>query len=92
MIEAMGGAEFFDPSIAETVKESVQKNAMTPSVARDFVQELAARRAAFLTTVRNAWQNLEKLKITASALTPGSADLALLIPPNIFANELAQFA
>src|SRR5205809_3390168 len=43
-IKAMGGEEFFDPSIADKVKTSVQTNAMTPSVARDFVQDLVSRR------------------------------------------------
>jgi uncharacterized protein with von Willebrand factor type A (vWA) domain len=47
-IKAMGGEEFFDPSIAEKVKNSIQMNAMTPAVARDFVQDLASRRANFL--------------------------------------------
>ena len=88
----MGGEEFFDPSIAEKVKTAVQMNAMTPSVARDFVQDLVTRRADFLSTVRSARQSLEKLKITASKLEPGSADLAFLIPRNIFDNELARFA
>src|SRR5713226_2165031 len=47
-IEDMGGAEFFDPSIAEKVKTSVQMNAMTPSVAKDFTEELATKRSEFL--------------------------------------------
>jgi hypothetical protein len=88
----MGGGEFFDPSIAEKIRTSVQTNAMTPSVARDFVQNLATQRAEFLSTVRSAADNLAKLKITASVLEPGSADLAFLIPRDIFDNELALFA
>ncbi len=91
-IQAIGGGEFFDPSIAEKVRTSVEKNAMTPSVAKDFVQELATRREQFIGTVRSARQSLEALKITASPLQPGSADLAFLIPREIFDNELAQFA
>jgi hypothetical protein len=91
-IEDMGGAEFFDPAIADRVKTSVQTNAMTPSVARDFVQDLATKRAEFLATVRAARQSLEKLGIKGSALQPGSADLAFLIPRNIFDNQLAAFA
>jgi hypothetical protein len=92
VVEGMGGEDFFDSSIAEKIKNSVQMNAMTPSVAKDFVEQLATRRAEFLTTVRSARLSLEKLKITASALEPGSADLAFLIPRDIFDNELAQFA
>lgn len=92
VIEVMGGGEFFDPSIAGKVRTSVQTNAMTPSVARDFVQKLASRRADFLSTVRSARESLGKLNITASTLVPGSADLAFLIPRDIFDNKLAQFA
>jgi hypothetical protein len=36
----MGGAEYFDFKIAERIQDSVEKNAMTPSVARDFVTNL----------------------------------------------------
>jgi len=91
-IESMGGAQFFDPSIAERVKTSIQTNAMTPSVALTFVQELASKRKEFLTTVRAAQQSLEELGIEASVLKPGAADLAFLIPRDIFDNHLAAFA
>jgi hypothetical protein len=88
----MGGGEFFDPSIAVNVEMSIQMNAMTPSVAKDFVEDLATRRATFLSTVRSARENLGKLKITASTLGPGGADFAFMIPRDIFDNELAPFA
>jgi hypothetical protein len=65
---------------------------MTPSVAKDFVQELASKRAAFLATVRSARQSLEKLGIKESGLQPGSADVAFLIPREIFDNRLGAFA
>src|SRR6266700_3208185 len=57
-IKAMGGAEFFDPGISEKVKNAVQTNAMTPAVARDYVQKLTAKRAGFLETVQSAIRNL----------------------------------
>ena len=63
-IAEMGGREFFDPSIAERVMLSVQTNAMTPSVAQAFVQDLADRRSAFLSTVRSALENLGQLGIS----------------------------
>jgi hypothetical protein len=91
-IKEMGGAEFFDPAIADKVKNSVQTNAMTPSVARDFVQGLATRRAAFLKTVASARQNLVTLEIKESTLQPGSADISFLIPRDIFDNHLDQFS
>jgi hypothetical protein len=91
-IKEMDGEDFFDPLIADKVRNAIQTNAMTPSVARDFVQDLATKRAAFLATVRGAKQNLEKLGVRDSGLQPGSADLAFLIPRDLFQNQLAEFA
>ena len=92
LIEAMGGKEFFDHSIAEKINGSISTNAMTPSVARDFVQDFHSRRATFLTTVRNTRQGLEKIGISEAKLAPGSADMAFLIPRELFKNHLEEFA
>lgn len=92
VINSMGGGEFFDPAIADKVKESVQTNAMTPSVARDYVQNLVNRRAKFLETVRRAKESLGQLKVSESTLAPGAADLSFLIPREMFENQLGKFA
>jgi hypothetical protein len=92
VIAEMGGQEFFDPSIAEKVKASISANAMTPSVARDFVQGVASRRTTFLATVRSTLQGLAKLHVSEAGLEPGSADLAFLIPRDLFKNHLGAFA
>jgi hypothetical protein len=91
-IKAMGGDDFFDVAMIDKVKEAVQKNAMTIAVARDQVKELVTNRAAFLKTVRSAKQSLEKLNVRDVVLKAGSADLAFLIPREIFKNELGAFA
>jgi hypothetical protein len=91
-IREMGGEDFFEPSLGEKVDKEIQIRAMTPAVARDFVQDLASRRAAFLETVRNAKRSLEKLRIKESTLEPGTADVAFLIPRDLFNNQLGSFA
>jgi hypothetical protein len=91
-IKAMGGEEFFDPGIFDKIKSSVQLNAMTPSVARDFVVELASRRSSFLSTIRSAKQALEGLNVKEAELGAGKADVAFLIPRDIFENKLGPFA
>jgi hypothetical protein len=91
-LKEMDGGEFFDPGIAAKVTNSVQTNAMTPAVARDFVNDLATRRSTYLATVRSTLQGLEKLKITSARPKPGAANVAFLIPREIFDNELGQFA
>jgi hypothetical protein len=92
VIAQMGGGDFFDAEIAAKVRSSIQLNAMTPSVARDFVQELATKRSSFLAQVKGARQNLEALGVKESELRPGGADIAFLIPRGIFKNQLGDFA
>jgi hypothetical protein len=91
-IKGLGGGDFFDPAIADQVRASIQKNPMTPSVARDFVQDLVNKRAAFLSTVENSKQSLSLLGVKESALAPGGADVAFLIPREMFDNHLGKFA
>jgi hypothetical protein len=92
LIAGMGAAEFFDPSIADAVKASVATNAMTPTVARDFVADLASRREKFLSTVKSTLGGLAGLGITGVKGEPGKADMTFLIPRNLFDNELGTFA
>ena len=91
-INELGGTEFFDPAIAGDVQSSIAANAMTPSVARDFVQDLATRRSNFLAVVRQTIVGLKALGVTNEPLEPGGADLAFLIPRELFDNELGSFA
>jgi hypothetical protein len=92
LIREIGGADFFDPTMAEKIQSSIQTHAMTPSVAQAFVQEFATKRATFLTTIKAARQALEKLGVTDSDLKPGSADASFLIPKEIFDGDLGLFA
>ena len=91
-IDEMGGAEFFDPLIGDKVQASISANAMTPTVARDFVQSLANSRKAFLDMVRATIQGLEKLNFSQVPLPAGSADLAFIIPRALFEGHLGEFA
>jgi hypothetical protein len=91
-IASIQGAEYFDPLIGEKVAESVSNNAMTPSVARDYVKQLATRRAAFLRTVETAASELVELGVTGYELKPGGSDVSFTIPRDLFSNELGSFA
>lgn len=90
-IAAVGGTEFFDPLMAEKVNESISTNAMTPSVVRDFVKDLASRREAFLSTVEVTLNGLGNLGISGDGIDPGAADMAFSIPRDLFDNQLGAF-
>jgi hypothetical protein len=91
-IAELGGEEFFDSSIAEKVKDAISTNAMTPSVARDFVQDLASRREQYLSKIKRTLTGLTDLGVSSRRLEPGDADLAFLIPRDLFKNELGLLA
>jgi hypothetical protein len=91
-ITEIGGEEFFDPLIAERVQSAVSANAMTPSVARDFAKDLATRRAAFLNTVEGTLTGLESLGVDNHQGVRAPADLAFLIPRDLFENRVDAFA
>jgi hypothetical protein len=92
LITEMGGNEFFDSALGDRIRTSIEKNAMTPAVARDFAQDIATRRTAFMEIVRGTMNGLQKLNIKQAQLPPGSADLAFLVPREIFKNHLDALA
>lgn len=91
-ISEVAGGEFFDPAIALGIRGAIEKNAMTPSVARDYVADISQRRAAFLQTVDQTIDGLNELGVAGHAVVAGSADVAFVIPRELFDNKLRSFA
>lgn len=91
-IAEMGGAEFFEPKIAERVRAWIAENAMTPSVARDFVADLATRRAKFLGVVRSTIDGLQGLGVRTEGVRSGVADASFMIPRSLFQNQIGPLA
>jgi hypothetical protein len=92
-IAELGGEEFFAPSIANTVREQIERNAMTPSVASAFVGDIAKRRTAYLQTVNVTLSGLNSLlsaQPPEADLAPGEA--AFTIPRELFENKLGKLA
>ncbi len=92
LVNELGGGKFFDPGMAEEVRIMIANNAMTPSVARDYVKKFASDRNTFLQKVRSTLEGIRGLGIEGEALPAGSAELAFLVPRQIFDNELGTFA
>jgi hypothetical protein len=90
-IASLGGDEFFAPGIAQQVKGVISANAMTPSVAKDFVQSLATRRSEFLKTVQSTLAGLEGLLAHRNERPRLPADISFLVPRQLFGNRLDEF-
>lgn len=92
-IEELDATEFYDPSIADKVRTSVERNAMTPAVARDYVQDIATRRATFIQTVKETIQGLKNLGVPqAEKKAAPPAEAAFSVPRTIFHEQLGAFA
>jgi hypothetical protein len=92
-IAELGGEEYFDPSIADKIRDQIERNAMTPSVASSFVNDITTRRAEFLQTVKATLNGLDDLLSTEPSeekFAPGEA--AFTIPRDLFDNQLGKFS
>lgn len=91
-IDELGGSEYFDPSITDKLRTSVGQNAITLSVANDFVQNLATKRGEFLQVVRTSLAGLSRLLAEEQSKKEGPpAEAAFVIPRGLFGNRLGSF-
>jgi hypothetical protein len=90
-ISQINGEEYFEPSLYEKVRVAIAENAMTPSVAKEFVENLAKRRKIFLKTMVDILKGMAELGVTKARFEPGSSALAFGIPREIFKNDLEDF-
>jgi hypothetical protein len=92
LVRELGGERFFDPAMAANVRQAVVGNAMTPAVARDFVRKLFNDREAYLAVLNSTNQGVRELGFKGQELPTGSAEMAVMIPREIFKNDLGTFA
>jgi hypothetical protein len=91
-LQALGGDHFFDTRVVETVKGSIQANAMTPVVVRDEVHAFANQRRDFVERLRTLVDVCSNLGIRGESIPPGTAELSVLLPRTLFRNELRELA
>ncbi len=91
-IDELGGSEYFDPSITDKVRTSVGRNAITLSVAHDFVQTLATKRGEFLQVLKTSLEGLSHLLAEEQSRKESpNAEAAFVIPKDLFGNRLGSF-
>lgn len=79
---------FFAVNFAEEVELAGQRNGVTPSVVSGLLQDLTSHRAIYMKQLRVLKQALENVGITPPSVEPGSAELGILLPRQLFRNEL----
>ena len=87
-LSELGLAQALTPAISATVGDSIGRNQMTPSVARDELTSYAAEVEVARTAVAQLLESFLHLDIGSEDLSPGTAEMAVLIPRAAVDNDL----
>ncbi|WP_282091223.1 hypothetical protein [Epibacterium ulvae] len=77
----------FDQELADEISRKIQENAMTPSVAREFVQKLSSDRTQTFQQLNQFASNLKFFGFGYPTPTEGTTEVGFQIPRAIFENE-----
>lgn len=87
----IGGYPYFSPDMPAAINTAILQNPMTPAVVQQQLAELAKKRSEYLETLRTMRASFEKLGVKAQPLIPGQAELGILLPCELFNNDLTGF-
>ena len=87
----IGADYYFVHDFPEDIRLSMQKNAATPAVAQQEMQELLTERQTYIAEITQLSEGLGKLGIGAIELEEGTAEIGFLIPRDLFNNQLDLF-
>jgi len=83
--------EAFSPTMVEEITATISANAMSPTVANTFVQNLHVKRNEVFTRLRDLQTTLEYFHFGYVEPEPGEAELGFQIPRELFHNDLPGF-
>ena len=89
LLNEIGAGRYFLDDIPAEIEEETKDNNITPAVIRDKVQIIQSTREQYLTTIRELRDRLKSIGIEAYQLEPGNAEIGLLLPRDLFHNELS---
>jgi hypothetical protein len=81
----------FSPIMSEEIDSTISQNAMSPSVANTFVQNLHGKRNEVFTRLKELQATLEYFHFGYVEPAPGEAELGFQIPRGLFLNNLPGF-
>ena len=92
LLTEMGGANLFGSALKERVRQALDRNQMTPSVALNEITQILSELQAFRDSLNNLDAALNHFHIESEELAPGQAEIALLIPRRAVDDKLSEFA
>jgi hypothetical protein len=90
LIEEIGGEKFFVVDLAALIDDWVQKNGVTPAVTQQKIQQLLGERQNYIDQITRLRDALNAVGIKATTLVEGDAEIGILLPRELFNNELGS--
>ncbi len=88
LLAEIGATGYFLDDVPSQIEDVIKNNNVTPAVIREKVESFRGSREQYLTTVSELGARLKAVGIEAYQLEAGSAELGLLLPREMFGNEL----
>lgn len=87
-IVEIGGEKFFVDDLAALIDDWTQKNRVTPAVIQQNLQRFLAERQNYIELIARLRDSLNSVGIKAITLGEGDAEVGILLPRDLFNNEL----
>lgn len=91
-LDELGLGVFSGDNLLEYINDTIDKNVLTPVVARDQLQGLLVEINGISEAFSSILFGFERFEIEPAALAPGEAELSVLIPRRAIDNSLASFS
>lgn len=88
LISEIGGSSFFIDDFPSQLDASVRANGITPAVVRDELEAFRSERENYLRTLNSLRDSLMQVGVEPYKLEADSAEIGLLLPRDLFDNEL----
>jgi|SRR6266436_4921123 len=88
----MDGADLFGNNLRQKVESILASNQMTPAAALTELQQILQRMEAFKNAIDQVIAGFQRFKIGTEQLSPGQAEIGILIPRAAVKNEFGGFA
>lgn len=88
LISEIGGAAYFIADFPSQLDATVRANGITPAVVRDEIESFRSDRENYLRTLNTLRDSLSGVGVAPYPLKPDSAEIGLLLPRDLFDNEL----
>jgi hypothetical protein len=86
LVAEIGGEEFFLANLPSQIEAIARENPHTPTVTQQFIAQYLGRRNSYMTNLTQLRDNLRQIGVELEPLVPGSAEIGLLVPRNLFHN------